>query len=121
MVSYGIVGVVLTLLLPRYKLCDDNVYYIVPTILCMMGLLAVIFSKHWPSCLITSSFALFALHVPFLYFFEAWLKLLHCYHFTMTGWGMVTEFVFCIVIIILVINTMRKKFPKIIKICFQGR
>lgn len=121
MIVCGILGIVLALLLARYRLCDDNIYYIVPTILCLMGSMAIVPSKRWPTYLIENSFALFVLHVQFIYIFDALLKLFHCYHLSLTGWGMISEFVICVFVIILFINSFRKVCPKIVDICLGGR
>ena len=115
------VGIFSALWLAKYELCNDNVFFIAPTVLCIIGLFTVVPQGRWPSWLTSSSFALFALHVPFLYFFEAMLKLVHCHLFVFTGLGLISEYIICVVIIIAFINGMRKICPKVVNVCFGGR
>ncbi len=115
------VGVFSALLMEKHGLCNDNVFFIAPTVLCIIGLFAIVPQGRWPSWLTSSSFALFALHVPFLYFFEAMLKLVHCHQFVFTGLGLISEYIFCVVMIIVFINSMRKICPKVVNVCFGGR
>lgn len=117
----GLVGVIAALVLARYGKCDDNVLYIAPAILCMMGLMAVMPSVTWPRYLTANAFALYALHVPFLYLFNAMLKVFHLHYITSWGYGLILEWVVCVVATIAIVQLVRKMFPMAVRICFGGR
>jgi len=119
--AFGCVGVVAALVLAPFDLCKDSVFYLVPTVLCMVGLFSVVPSRPWPTYLTANSFALYALHVPFIYFFSVVLKAVHVYDLTRTGFGLLAEYGVVIVGSVVIACVLRKLFPRTVNLCFGGR